>query len=92
MNEEDVLSEGFKPLKRMNTEPAVLSKPNPQLARSTSFITAAGKIGSPVPAGTEHTVWENTSWSKFERSRGLTSALLIILIMRVGRQVRFRVE
>ena len=70
MNEEDVLSEGFKPLKRMNTEPAVLSKPNPQLARSTSFITAAGKIGSPVPAGTEHTVWENTSWSKFERARG----------------------
>lgn len=65
-NDEDVLNEGFMPLKRTATEPKVLSKPQPHLTRHSSF---AANTGERVY---EQSVWESTAWSKFERARGRT--------------------
>lgn len=65
-NEDDVLNEGFMPLKRTLTEPKVLSKPQPHLQRHASFAADTGERVN------EQSVWESTTWSKFERARGRT--------------------
>ena len=63
---QDILDEGFKPLLRTSTEPKLMGNPNPKLGRRASFAADTGE------AVNEQSVWESTSWSKFERARGRT--------------------
>mmetsp|Transcript_8797 Transcript_8797/g.13163 ORF Transcript_8797/g.13163 Transcript_8797/m.13163 type:complete len:979 (-) Transcript_8797:119-3055(-) len=61
----DVLNEGFKPLKRMPTEPTTLTSSRPMShGHRASFNAHTGEK--------EHIqfLWENSAWGRMERSKG----------------------
>lgn len=61
----DILNEGFKPLKRMPTEPSQISgNRNRSQSHQYSFNVQTGEKES------IQFLWENSAWGRLERSRG----------------------
>jgi biotin carboxylase len=69
LHSDDVVAEGFRPLQRVATEPRKMgssSNNKESMQRHNSFIRDTGESTD------EQSVWQSTTWSKFERARGRT--------------------
>jgi biotin carboxylase len=80
-SDSDITSEGFVPLKRAPTEPKVLAG-NPERQRTMSFNATTGEKAD------EQTIWDNSSWSKMERSHGKTMGRSNSFVLTSGTRAR----
>jgi len=62
LKEEDIVNEGFKPLKKTATEPVQLQG-KPSSSRGLSFFKGEDRENS-------QSLWQESQWSKLEKSRG----------------------
>ena len=64
ISEQDVLEQGFTPLQRVPTEPTVIARNEMVVKRAMSFSVGTGERAN------EQSIWDNSSWTKMEKSQG----------------------